>query len=399
MESYLTIKEIAKKFNRSESSVRNTIYNRQLVSYQKIGHTVLIKESDFTDYIEKHGVEPITEQEVENWYKDFQDGMSISDILKKYKRDGRTISKTLKQKYKVNTQDYHRKRSPEEKEILSKMRNTYLEDENISISKVLKMYNYTNTEAFVNYLKRTGEKIKSTGEVLSFVSQPFFFSNIDSEIKAYLLGFFAADGHIEEEGALKISVQLDDAHIVILFNKHLCGGKSKIRCKDNMVYFSCRHQQIRKDIYALGFNHKKTYDWKNLPSIPENMYPHFIRGYFDGDGSIMVNRRRTGNTLAGYNKKFALSCYNKTILEQVMKKIGVAKYKIRETIKENFKIRDSKIKKASGNLLEVFDTVDLKIIHSYLYSNATYFFKRKKDKFDLAILSTSEIDDALQGNL
>ena len=41
-----------------------------------------------------------------------------------------------------------------------------------------------------------------------------FFDVIDSEIKAYLLGFLYADGYLASDGRIGIRLQIDDEEII-----------------------------------------------------------------------------------------------------------------------------------------------------------------------------------------
>lgn len=402
MENYLTISEIAKLFNCSQSSVRNFLYKRKNLPYIKKNRVVLIEESVFKQYYTsiKRG-RPYTEDEKVLWFKEFSDGSSLRQIADKYKRDISYISEYLRNTYQVDTKQYYKRRSKEEKELFHKMKEVYLTEGNISVSEVAKRFG-VDRNVFMNYLKRCQINIKSFSDIRSYVTNPDFFNVIDSEIKAYLLGFFAADGHIEKhKNNIKIGVHIDDSHILELYNKYICSNKCVLRCipNKNMVEISFGHVDIHQAILKLGFDNRKTYTWKSLPNIESNLMRHFIRGYFDGDGSIMFNRRKAHNRLSGYNRKFSIACFNSDILKSIASAIGIEHYTIKHTEKNNFKIGDSNIKTASGYLLDVTHKEDLKKIYYYLYNEAHFFFKRKKDKFDLAILEDNKISDALQGNL
>lgn len=399
MENYLTINEAVEVFGKPLSSIRALIYYDKKVPSYLINGKRFVKKQDLESYFQETFKDPITDEITKEWYDKFMEGRSIKSLAIEYDRCEQTISKILHSKYFFNTKNYHIRLSKEERKILLEMQEYYMSDPRISLLETTRKFNYKNMEKFTNYLRRNGIKIKSISDVKSYVENPDFFSIIDSEIKAYLLGFFAADGHIETTGALKVGVGIKDSHIVMLFNKVLCNNKCSLNCKNGMVKFACKHPNIRRDLHAMGFDNNKTYTWKKLPNINEKFMPHFIRGYFDGDGSVSVDRRIQGTKLSGYNKQFNIACYNKEILEQVAKILQVTKYKINYQENTNFTIQGGLIKKSSVYSLNVHDTEELNKIYNYLYSNATFFFKRKKDKFSLAILSTELINAALQGNL
>lgn len=109
---------------------------------------------------------------------------------------------------------------------------------------------------------------------------------------AYVLGFFAADGNlsINKRGGCYISFEGKDQQI-ILDIKNILGSQNKISKRNNKFNkrISYRLQIGSKEIVhtlqGIGFSTSKT---KNLPfpHIPNKMFPHFVRGYFDGDGNI-----------------------------------------------------------------------------------------------------------------
>ena len=50
------------------------------------------------------------------------------------------------------------------------------------------------------------------------------------------------------------------------------------------------------DLSKLGFSNNKTKKCNfNFSSIPSNLFPHFLRGFFDGDGSIFITKYNSVN--------------------------------------------------------------------------------------------------------
>jgi hypothetical protein len=58
-----------------------------------------------------------------------------------------------------------------------------------------------------------------------------------------------------------------------------------------------------KDLEAIGVTRDKTYTM-TLPEIPEHLFSHFVRGYFDGDGCIYFNRGAVGCSFYSVSKVF-----------------------------------------------------------------------------------------------
>lgn len=137
-----------------------------------------------------------------------------------------------------------------------------------------------------------------------------FFDNIDNEIKAYLLGYFIADGNIQKEAkkrdgqiysySYRFSVlnSIDDLEVSKLFQKYIVPNKSLeysncqsgVKChRKSQVIVCWRSYHMFNTMSSYGITPRKTYNNKfELPKdlISEKLYPHFIRGLIDGDGYI-----------------------------------------------------------------------------------------------------------------
>lgn len=133
-----------------------------------------------------------------------------------------------------------------------------------------------------------------------------YFDNIDTEEKAYWLGFIYADGYISKperivKGNIKkgnyrfeISLKSDDSlHLekfkkAIEYDKEIKISKTNFprvnRCR---LYFSNRH--FWETLNNYGCTPVKSLNLK-FPNIDifkdKSLIKHFIRGYIDGDGSI-----------------------------------------------------------------------------------------------------------------
>lgn len=347
-----------------------------------------------------------TKEQVSEWHAMYESGCSQKKIAKTFKIDVGTINRCFDNYgFTYDWKSYHISLSKKDLTTFNLARKHYVED-GVSINEAMNKAKIpiTRSKGFTNYLKRTGVRIKSLSEVRKYVTNEDFFENIDTELKAYMLGFFAADGHIEKRKdydsyTLRIGVSIKDAHVLKLFIKHLSDNKTAIRVNsDNIASIAITSKKIGKDLLELGFDHNKTKTWKCLPKINKEMMNHFIRGFFDGDGSISVDRRKSGNRLSGLNRRAGFTCYNINILKEINTETSI-----------NFNIKKieektSTVKKRIANFegcytSEIYSLEDLKKLHDYLYKNATIYYKRKKDKFDLSILDINDYDATLQGDL
>lgn len=123
-----------------------------------------------------------------------------------------------------------------------------------------------------------------------------FFSNIDTEEKAYWLGFIAADGNISKTMKnMRINLNIRDKKHLEKFRQSIGGNqpiKENIREKNYSVYIDVNSKKICEDLQKYGITSNKSLTLDvvfNL--IPQALIHHFIRGYFDGDGSINLYTR------------------------------------------------------------------------------------------------------------
>lgn len=128
-----------------------------------------------------------------------------------------------------------------------------------------------------------------------------FFEIIDSEEKAYWLGFLFADGYISDNNKIELCLkESDKEHIenfkLTLDSKHKISKKKNIL--NNNVFYSYRisiqDQKLNKDLHSKGCINNKSLVCK-FPKIKDEFLLSFIRGYFDGDGCIFFDNRFNTN--------------------------------------------------------------------------------------------------------
>jgi hypothetical protein len=224
-----------------------------------------------------------------------------------------------------------------------------------------------------------------------------FFKDVDSELKAYLLGFHVADGcvfkHSEKSIGFKITLQARDVEIVKLFRDSIYpdgniyisparkdGWKTNETCSFKVVCTElCQH------ILNHGYPFRKTYHELHLPQIDNSLMPHFIRGYFDGNGSIRksIITRLTGREAGRIvvNKQLDFTSNGRVILFEIQQEL------IKHDIKLN--LVPHKIKYHS---LRINSLSEISKMYNFLYKDATYFLKRKKDSFE-QIMGTSSANN------
>lgn len=120
-----------------------------------------------------------------------------------------------------------------------------------------------------------------------------FFREWSSEM-AYLLGYIYADGSMDRKKyRIRISSvdkdQLETVRSLIDSNKPISSASNK---NGSWYNFNIQNKEIYADLRKLGIFPNKSLTMR-LPNIPKAYKIDFIRGYFDGDGSIQrVKRKR-----------------------------------------------------------------------------------------------------------
>lgn len=121
----------------------------------------------------------------------------------------------------------------------------------------------------------------------------FFFDQINTEEKAYWLGFIYADGYLTNTNIVGIELKSTDKEHLEKFKKSL---KSE---KDVKVYIKNSTYGIQENArFCFGSKHMsnillnyygsihKTFEGTFPKLKDEKLIRHLIRGFFDGDGSI-----------------------------------------------------------------------------------------------------------------
>ena len=217
-----------------------------------------------------------------------------------------------------------------------------------------------------------------------------FFSNIQTEIQAYLLGFHAADGSVNlKRNTLRVKVTKKDEEIIELFKSFISpdaycrnveGFTTIIREKQittkNASEISIASKYITEDLIELGFGPKKTYLELHLPKLKKELLAHFIRGYFDGDGCITgeVRKPNPKNREKNYRVvlRFDICSKQKSILSDIQE--FFIKNEINATI--------TYIKRDDMYRLNVSAKESLKKVFNLLYTNSNFYLQRKYDKFN-----------------
>ena len=157
-----------------------------------------------------------------------------------------------------------------------------------------------------NYFKKRGWERNGKSGKVTYKVDIDFFKCINTEEKAYILGFICADGHISED-RLVITVAEKDLDILekirgAMHSNHPIKKIKRInpynktdRKQLTLVELMIGRKELVKPLFNMGLSSNKTYTLNGdiLKYIPKYLMRDFLRGYFDGDGNVFFGRRYT----------------------------------------------------------------------------------------------------------
>lgn len=201
------------------------------------------------------------------------------------------------------------------------------------------------------------------------------FEVIDTEEKAYILGLLMSDGWVTD-CEMCIKLHKKDISLIEKIRDFFC-PEIPIKEIKNTVSFRLSSKKIVSQLNTYGCIKNKTYSEMHVPNISKALLRHFIRGYFDGDGTIFMDRK--------YYKSNICSIYEPFLKE--LQKI-LSDYNIESRI--NVEIRENKeMRTPQGtttnckNMYRLYVSKQTEILKfkEFLYKDATIYLNRKFDKF------------------
>ena len=203
-----------------------------------------------------------------------------------------------------------------------------------------------------------------------------FFQDINTEEKAYWLGFIYADGCILKGKILDIGLSKKDSEhlqklsdifdVALYFYSPISSQTGKTYESVRLVI---RSKKVYNDLVDHGIEERKTYSKTTqiLTYISTDLLHHFIRGYFDGDGYV------------GYQDNNKKHCkFNLLGTHDFMSKV--------QKIMENNISNLSKIAIVENSdilcSLNYGKHNNFKQIYKWLYIDAVVWLERKRNKFE-----------------
>ena len=242
----------------------------------------------------------------------------------------------------------------------------------LSTQKIAELYG-SSQNTISRFLKKNGVEVTRRRCRKNINST--YFDIVDSPLKAYFLGFIAADGSIFKTGrktVFSLAIQSSDRVILEKLSEELSGSDilvgnsftrdnghstTDIRFSDE-TFVNCLLKQ------GICFNKTENLDWIDLP---DSFMGDFIRGYFDGDGSVYISNNKVYGNFVG-NKIFIPKLRDYLFEKNILP--------TRYAIIDRGNFCSFHFGSKQGNLS----------LYNYLYYDGCFCLERKKIKFEFCPL-------------
>lgn len=244
---------------------------------------------------------PFTQEQLDYMKQLVDQGWSASKIAKEYKLNIDSIRRRIKQN-NWSTKKSQRSNALTQDE-LSQIKK--LIDQGVDLKEISNKFDIS-----ISAIKRRKYKNHWTvnAKKNKYNFDENYFDEIDSEHKAYWLGFLMADGyilskrqrkgHVNESQSFGFSINMQDSELFDYFKEDL-KAENPVNIYDN---YSSQFASINKTGRILltsqhtvnmlkkwGLVENKTFS-THMPDIKKELIPAFIRGYSDGDGCITIDK-------------------------------------------------------------------------------------------------------------
>lgn len=324
---------------------------------------------------------------------DYRKGIKVKMLCEKYRLKRIDIVGTLNENLGLSLNEKATRKYGQD---LIDQRNKIAElwDKGLGISEIgneLDLFS-TDVSQIVKQLKKEGRAKNEDRFIFTKVRRKYtiddeYFEKIDTEEKAYFLGLLYADGCLcPNHNSVKLFLKYDDVEILEKFKTSIGSDKPLIYIKAAEVkgfknsienrgvrkpqWGMCvTNEKFRKNCENKGLTTRKslTLKFPTEEQVPKELMRHFIRGYFDGDGTINLPGKSKSDRFA------IISTYDfcKTLKEIIERELSI------NVIISNYINKVSPITKYAS----VYGRMQLIKLYDYLYKDSTVFFKRKYDRF------------------
>lgn len=249
----------------------------------------------------------------------------------------------------------------------------------------------------LKYAQRIGKEIGVSGDTIEYWRRKFnilkendnqanrkytlnenYFSVIDNEDKAYWLGFIMADGCVTKSqpnkpyNRFEINLKIEDfSHLEKLnklmeYNKPLITKSVSSRGHiSEICQLRVNSAKLCADLMKHDICPNKTGKECIPESVPKELLRHFLRGFFDGDGTLYSDEKNLYCSICGSSKH---------MIDQV-------KELVKEELDIDLYINERKEYSVPFYITGTKSQQNVKLFLDYIYKDANIYLDRKYNKY------------------
>lgn len=244
-----------------------------------------------------------------------------------------------------------------------------------------KRYNVSHKK-ILRILHSNGIEVSQAQMVRKYKLNEHYFDEVDTPNKAYILGILYSDGsNNPSKSTVSISLQEEDGYILEKIrnelnsskpleyldysNKHDFGYNYKNQYR--LLLFS---SYLCRQLSNLGVVKNKSLKISFPNFLPDDLIPHFVRGVYDGDGSIYQSYRNENN------KPITVTI---TATERFCESLQLI---CKEKLGINAKIYDASCHNGITKVFTLSGRNIAKVFLDWIYEDADLFLERKFERYN-----------------
>lgn len=201
------------------------------------------------------------------------------------------------------------------------------------------------------------------------------FMEAENEFKYYMLGLIYADGCIskQQNKLERLTLELKDKEFIenikplISPHRKLYITRGKKETHSDTYKIICTNVEALNELKRLGVMSRKS-KIIQMPLLTDKQFRHFVRGFFDGDGSIFLNHvnnhtyKHLSFTIA--SKEFALE------LQYKLKQLGFS-----------FTLVNDSRETSCAIYVKLYKQKEITKFAEWMYKDSEWYIQRKYDRF------------------
>jgi hypothetical protein len=202
---------------------------------------------------------------------------------------------------------------------------------------------------------------------------------------AYILGFLYSDGSliyspncrgyyiffssVDRDIIEKIKKTLQSEHTILIRNPPVNSNGKEFIGKKISYILRIGSKELYYQLLTFGLYQNKSLTIK-FPDIPDIFVPHFIRGYFDGDGCVHIEKQKGRNS---FRLRIIFTSGSFEFL-----------YQLEKTICRICNLKQQKVHKGKRAFQLLYSTKDSTVLFDFMYKTVYdgLYLERKKKVFD-----------------